>query len=729
MIRTIKLKLLLVYLLFTGLVFIVGFSAVFVLNSREDSFKIISLINNLSARTLSLFVYEENYINYESRLATYHLTHTSGDVESHQELLKGIKSDVEFLLKSPMASDAELKTNLAEIIKELDDYNKTFRELITQINERGIQIYGLEGQLNKKLYAITANTTFLDQEKISLLRENEKNYFFSRDSIYVYKIKYLIDDLKLQSLKNHELELLMPLDKYLRVFMKIVEVEKIIGYGGDHGLIGRLSIHNKKIRDMTDRIEGRSIVINYQLKKHYHLTLSIILSVALVIGFAMSLFFASALTKPIRKISKNIEEIIENDFAAPVKFDINTKDEVGILASNLTAMVYKIRKNIGQIRENSYQMEIKNTALSISELNFRSTFEQAAVGMAHVNFDGKWIKVNQRLCDVFGYEHSSLINISPFEITYPDDMPMARQLYNQIISGESFNYNTEYRFLHRSGKNIWVSLTVSIKYDNNNVPEYMIWVIQDISKRKVAEQELIYKNQELDTFFYKVSHDLKGPVASLKGLCMLSKIQISDSGAMEYIFQIEKSTNRLHEIISNLQELTKIKEGIPKSERLDIRLIINSCLESVNKLEGFERMIFEINDLTGKPFYADQAYVNSILQNVLENSIKYSRQFDNSFVRINVEDHKDGVLIIVSDNGIGIPSHLQKKIFDMFFRATTHSKGSGLGLYLVKNAVEKLKGTIDVQSIEGQGTSFYIFLPSMNEPVLVMTDDFQLRNC
>ena len=65
----------------------------------------------------------------------------------------------------------------------------------------------------------------------------------------------------------------------------------------------------------------------------------------------------------------------------------------------------------------------------------------------------------------------------------------------------------------------------------------------------------------------------------------------------------------------------------------------------------------------------------------------------------------------------------------MFFRATTHSKGSGLGLYLVKNAVEKLKGTIDVQSIEGQGTSFYIFLPSMNEPVLVMTDDLQLRNC
>lgn len=140
--------------------------------------------------------------------------------------------------------------------------------------------------------------------------------------------------------------------------------------------------------------------------------------------------------------------------------------------------------------EDITESKITQEALKESEERFRATFEQAAVGVAHVSIEGKWLRVNKKLCDIVGYETEELLDLTFQDITHPDDLDSDLQLMNQLLSGEVNTYTLEKRYIRKDRSSVWISLTASLVRSENSAPKYFISVVEDISGRKWAEEQL-----------------------------------------------------------------------------------------------------------------------------------------------------------------------------------------------------------------------------------------------
>ena len=242
-----------------------------------------------------------------------------------------------------------------------------------------------------------------------------------------------------------------------------------------------------------------------------------------------------------------------------------------------------------------------------------------------------------------------------------------------------------------------------------------------LNKMHALEQELkaekqktdleTNKNIELDSFFYRVSHDLKGPIASMSSLSYLAKLEVTDETSLKFINEYDQNVNRLNNILTELLNLARITYSSEVKEEINLRKLIDECLSSFKYLGNYEKITFdvEVEDVSLK---AEWSLVNSILQNLIENGIKYSRIEDNEpKVAIKVFQENREVIIKISDNGLGMSEEDVDKVFKMFFRANRKIEGTGGGLHIVKRAVDQLNGKIKVESELKSGTTFVVSLP------------------
>ena len=221
------------------------------------------------------------------------------------------------------------------------------------------------------------------------------------------------------------------------------------------------------------------------------------------------------------------------------------------------------------------------------------------------------------------------------------------------------------------------------------------------------------KNTELDTFVYRVSHDLRGPIASLLGLYNIAKYDIKDPLSKKYLDMYHEQIMRLNNIILDLINLTRIKGWQARKIKIEFPEIIKSIIESFKYLPNFSKIKFEIDIDEAIVYHGDKSIVTTIFQNLIENSIKYSRADVLPVIQVAVakDDHNNFLILEVSDNGIGIGIDYHERIFEMFFRANDEKEGSGLGLYILKYAVDKLKGKITLSSEHAKGSTFSVILP------------------
>jgi hypothetical protein len=244
--------------------------------------------------------------------------------------------------------------------------------------------------------------------------------------------------------------------------------------------------------------------------------------------------------------------------------------------------------------------------------------------------------------------------------------------------------------------------------------------LENIEREAKARQSYLEivekKNAELDSFFYRVSHDLKGPIASLMGLHNLIEYENFDSTATHYFEMYHSQLLRIHTIVMDLIELTRMSHIKEKNVAINFRKIAEDCVHSFVYHENYSRIrfIYEIDDSI--VFFSQWIIINTILQNLIENSIKYSKIEGDSYVKIGVKQENRKIKLFVEDNGQGIHPTLQDRIFDMFFRANETSQGSGLGLYILKRAVERLDGSIELYSVPQVSTTFIVWL-SENLPL------------
>lgn len=231
-----------------------------------------------------------------------------------------------------------------------------------------------------------------------------------------------------------------------------------------------------------------------------------------------------------------------------------------------------------------------------------------------------------------------------------------------------------------------------------------------LETNKQQTQVIENKNAELDSFFYNVSHDLKGPISTLLGLCFLAKTEIEDSKALQFIDIQQKQVERLNHIITGLINLTKLNHTGLEKEKINFDKMIDDCIVSFNALPNFESLTFKKEIDPGVDFVCDWTLLNTVLQNLIENAIKYASEHT-PYVKIRVRREASWLHIAVEDNGQGISPEHQPRIFDMFYRATQNAQGTGLGLYILKKSVDRLEGSIEVSSEPGVGSVFTVRLP------------------
>lgn len=326
----------------------------------------------------------------------------------------------------------------------------------------------------------------------------------------------------------------------------------------------------------------------------------------------------------------------------------------------------------------------------------------------------KIIYMNQAALDFYGLkgDKSYMIPLAKIQsrrskkLMKEEGWPLAEK--NGIWTGEN-------RIRRKDGIEIPVSQVVIAHKDSRENTECFSTIIRDLSRQKRTEDELTYKNNELDTFVYRVSHDLRGPIASLMGLYQLVQTDIKDHKALEYFGMFNDQILRLNETILALLDLTRIKELEANNEKLNFEKIVEGAIKSFKQLPNFENINFRKDIKNPKIFINDKSLVTTIVQNLIENSIKYSKaHHTKSYVYISVKPMQRNsiIRIVVSDNGIGIPESIHSKVFNMFYRGNNSAIGSGLGLYIVKNAIEKLRGKISMDSAIDEGTTFTVDIPN-----------------
>jgi signal transduction histidine kinase len=233
-------------------------------------------------------------------------------------------------------------------------------------------------------------------------------------------------------------------------------------------------------------------------------------------------------------------------------------------------------------------------------------------------------------------------------------------------------------------------------------------------KREIENQELKTANYELDRFVYSTSHDLRAPLNSMLGLIEIAKEDTTEELMLEYFRMLKGSAKKLDGFICDILDYSRNSRMKINNELINLGELINGVTENLKFIGDTNRIVeFKIEIADDASFYSDKNRLITIFNNLISNAIRYQNsQIQNPFVHIKIETSPTETNIFIQDNGIGIDEESQSKIFDMFYRVSHESVGSGLGLYIVKEAVNKLNGDIKVKSQIDEGTTFLIKIPN-----------------
>ena len=304
-------------------------------------------------------------------------------------------------------------------------------------------------------------------------------------------------------------------------------------------------------------------------------------------------------------------------------------------------------------------------------------------------------------------------------IIHPDDQDRVRhKMEDALRSAESLAI--EYRVV-RPDNHEERYIKIYAKILREDKPVRMTGALRDTTGINTTEQQLRHNidalqktNAELDQFVYSTSHNLRSPLASILGLVSILQGETNHAEQVQYLQLIETSIHRLDSTISSIIDYSRNARVEVAAEPINFHEMIAEIVDSLY----FLFQAINVRVTTHLPdaisFATDAHRLKVIISNMLSNSIKYfNPQAVQPWVDVSVSATEEGVMILVEDNGIGIPGGMQDRIFDMFFRASEQSSGSGLGLYIVKETVEKLGGTISMTSQVGKGSAFTVRLPSL----------------
>ncbi len=360
-----------------------------------------------------------------------------------------------------------------------------------------------------------------------------------------------------------------------------------------------------------------------------------------------------------------------------------------------------------------------------SEERYHLAIRGSAAGLWDWNIRTDEVYYSSSFKEMLGYPLTEFSNgFSSFvEAIHPDDFYTMRRMLDQHLLSSNNKYDVELRLRTKSGAYRWFHSKGEAISNKQGQPYRMVGSIVDITIRKLAEESIVLKNEELqktnaelDRFVYSASHDLRAPISSLLGLIEVARLENDPSSLKGLLNMQERSLRKLDAFIFDIVNYSRNNRTGLEVEKINFNALLDNIYELLYHME----QIKEIKKITAISrdisFYSDKKRLSIILNNLISNAVKYcDRSKPDAFIKIVVEKSGQGVCIRVIDNGEGIGEEHLHKIFDMFYRASERSIGSGIGLYIVKEVVQKLQGTIEVRSKKYEGSEFVFHLPNLKD--------------
>jgi two-component system CheB/CheR fusion protein len=357
-------------------------------------------------------------------------------------------------------------------------------------------------------------------------------------------------------------------------------------------------------------------------------------------------------------------------------------------------------------------------ALRSSEERFRGTFNQAAVGMALVSPDGRWLRVNDQLCQLTGYSREELLSCHFQDITHPDDLQAEMRMVQSLLDGRITTYSLEKRAIRKDGEIVWINLTVSLIRDSDGSPREVIAVVEDATERRCALQALREADNRKDEFLAMLGHELRNPLAPIRNAVEI--IDLLGPHTPELTRQRDivcRQVSHLSRLVDDLLDVGRITQGrvVIRQEPVSIKDVVAQSLTSIDTILRDRRQTIDVRLPPHDVFVqGDVTRLAQVISNLLDNAAKYSppdRRID-----LAVEVREGSVSISVRDEGVGMTQELLPRVFDLFIQGDTSihrgSGGLGVGLSLVRHFTEMHGGKVHVTSPgTDQGSTFTITLP------------------
>lgn len=363
---------------------------------------------------------------------------------------------------------------------------------------------------------------------------------------------------------------------------------------------------------------------------------------------------------------------------------------------------------------------INRSTAGDDDQTFKDLFDNSSDLIYIQDQNGIFIDVNKAVLDKYGYKKDEVVGQTPLMFSVPgmndlDDVIAKTKIVWKGGPQQSLEWWSKKRDNSMFLKEL---ILRKGRYFGRDV---IVATGRDITERKEVENKLLQKNEELknlnealDAFVYSASHDLKAPLLSIKGLVGLMEVD-RETDSSYYLEKIKMAIEKLTAFVNDLVEYSRNTRTEVKADKIDFKLLLDEVFHSFEFVpdDSHVKKVVEIDPIDD--FYTDRYRLFVVLNNLVSNAIRYSdREKKQSYIRIRVrQERKSRVTIVVEDNGIGIAAVHAGKIFQMFYRATAAKTGTGLGLYIVKETLTKLSGTITYTSEPGAGTTFEVTIPNL----------------
>ncbi len=366
--------------------------------------------------------------------------------------------------------------------------------------------------------------------------------------------------------------------------------------------------------------------------------------------------------------------------------------------------------------------------VAAAEERWRLTIDNAPVGIALVSLTGRFVRANQALCQMLGYDPEKLATLTFGDITHPDDLDADLEQLRRLLAEEISSYRMRKRYLHADGHTVWGDLSVSLVQNDGGEPLHFVSHVADLTEEMRAHDEierinraltaqkeqLERSNSDLEAFATLASHDLQAPLATIRGYLELLQLEYADTldeRANDWIGRSAHAAERMSELVRSLLDFSRTG-GRASADRdtVSVAGLVEELRTDLDQLIRGAGAVLEV--ATDAPMVrADRARLRQVLQNLVQNAVKYRSPERTPRVVVDVAEQPTEWLVTVTDNGVGVPADLREAVFTMGTQVDRSDPGHGIGLTACRRIVEHHGGRIWVEDNPTGGSRFRFTLP------------------